>query len=339
MIDPVQQQQLLGHLLGALEEPERQVLDRELAENPDLQQELALVGRQIEVLDAARPVYTPPVGLASRTCEWIFAQAPQPSRLAQAHLPPAVPILPPIEAPAPGWMTRIRWADLAMAIAVFVAATALLFPALQNSRTHARLRACQDHLRQLGLALTEYSQQHDDYFPSVPARGRLAAAGVYAPVLLGSGLLTDSEQVVCPDSPLARQRNFRVPSISEIQMATAEELDRLRRLMGGSYGYCLGYIRDGTYQPTKNLRREHFAVMADAPAVDEPGRQSLNHGRRGQNVLFEDGHVVFLASSKPFDEADDIFANELGAMAAGTHPNDSVIGASTVSPITCASDP
>ena len=62
--------------------------------------------------------------------------------------------------------------------------------------------------------------------------------------------------------------------------------------MGGSYGYCIGYVDQGVYQPTRNLGRPGFAIMADAPCEDRPGRQSDNHGGRGQNVLFEDGHVA-----------------------------------------------
>ncbi len=103
--------------------------------------------------------------------------------------------------------------------------------------------------------------------------------------------------------------------------------------MGGSYGYCIGYLDQGVYQPTKNLGRAGFALMADAPREERPDRQSANHGGRGQNVLFEDGHVQFLASSRPAGMTDDIFANDDDLVAAGVHRDDSVIASSGVMPI------
>jgi hypothetical protein len=73
--------------------------------------------------------------------------------------------------------------------------------------------------------------------------------------------------------------------------------------------------------------------MADAPSLSLPNRQTQHHGGRGQNVLFEDGHVAFLTSSQPCDSADDIFANDHHLVAAGDHQNDSVIAPSGTAPM------
>ena len=51
--------------------------------------------------------------------------------------------------------------------------------------------------------------------------------------------------------------------------------------MGGSYGYCIGYLDQGVYQPTKNLGRAGFALMADAPREERPDRQSRQSRRTG----------------------------------------------------------
>ena len=42
---------------------------------------------------------------------------------------------------------------MVMAATVLVAAGLLIFPAVQNSRFHAHVAACQDNLRELGGAL------------------------------------------------------------------------------------------------------------------------------------------------------------------------------------------
>ena len=96
-------------------------------------------------------------------------------------------------------------------------------------------------------------------------------------------------------------------------------------MMGGSYGYNIGYVSNGRYQTTKNLRRSTFAILADAPAAASP-YHSLNHEGRGQNVLFEDVHVQYLTTCKAHGCSDNIFVNDDGKRAPGLHRNDAVIG-------------
>jgi len=118
----------------------------------------------------------------------------------------------------------------------------------------------------------------------------------------------------------------------ELESVPDEQLEQVRGTMGGSYGYNLGYIRNGRYYPTKDRNRTYFALMADAPG-SLPGSPSLHHGGRGQNVLFEDGRVIFIRSSRPYVGADDIYSNDNGRVAAGVHLDDSVIGPSSARPI------
>jgi len=239
----------------------------------------------------------------------------------------------PVAAP-PDSAGRFRWVDVAAAAGFFAAASLLLMPAIQSSRFNAQLIACQDNLRQIGAGMIQYSQHHNGYFPCIPPRGRLAVAGVYAPILMHDGLVTDNRRFVCPGSSLAGRTGFQIPPFDVLQNASQEKLDGLIRWMGGSYGGPLGHMRDGVYQGTKNLGRSCFALVADVPGSDPSnGRQSLNHGGRGENVLFEYGGVRFFTSSQPFPQADDIFANDRDLVAAGLHPNDAVIAPSAARPI------
>jgi len=109
--------------------------------------------------------------------------------------------------------------------------------------------------------------------------------------------------------------------------------------MGGSYGYCLGYFDHGVYQPTRNLNRDYFAIMADAPSTDLPNRQSDNHGGLGQNVLFEDLHIEFCSTTRPGNGYDDIYANDNHEVAPGLNRDDSVIASSGTAPVVCVSIP
>ena len=106
--------------------------------------------------------------------------------------------------------------------------------------------------------------------------------------------------------------------------------------MGGSYGYALGYRDNGVYKPTRNLRRETFAIAADMPAEDlttcAEHQTSPNHGWSGHNVLLEGGRVVFLKNCHLDGSDDNIFLNDQNQIAAGCHINDAVIARSNARP-------
>jgi hypothetical protein len=206
----------------------------------------------------------------------------------------------------------------------------LILPAVNGVRFQSRLTACKDNLHQVGQSLAEYSHRNSEIYPVVPAEGNLAAAGIYAPILVQSGFLIESQRVICPDSQQAQQQGFRVPAIDEVRAAAGQELARFRQNMGGSYGYCLGYFENGVYQPTRNLNREYFAIMGDAPSQDRPDRQSSNHGGLGQNMLFDDNHVAFCSMTRMGN--DDFFANDNGQVEPGCQPNDAVVAPSDTGP-------
>lgn len=337
MTDSVRED-LLGYLLGALDEEQHAEIERLLAEDPGARRRLASLRRALQPLDDARCEYEPPQGLAERTCRFVLGQPGMTSSRYQAKAAaltgtarrtaptPIKPIDLSRSAESP-----FHWQDLVMAAGVIVAMSLLLFPAIHGSRVQARLLACQDNLRELGTAFTNYSEFHDGYFPQVPVQGRLAAASVYAPILAANQLLPEDRLVVCPGSPVAENESFRIPTLEEIEAADSPEaLAALQATMGGSYGYTLGYQDDGEYHPTRNLHRANFAIASDAPSDVLPAHLSENHGRLGQNVLFEDGHVRFTVSPQP---GDDFFLNDAGFVAAGLHVDDAVIGAGATPPV------
>ncbi|HLA85104.1 MAG TPA: hypothetical protein VJL29_09940 [Thermoguttaceae bacterium] len=333
---------LLGYLLDALDDQRREEVERCLAEDEDARRELAVLRRALVPLDSTRRQFDPPPGLAARTCRFVLGRPATgrfeyPTRAAAlmgtVHGPSA-PRMHPFDVTG-GSPSRFYWQDVVMAIGVMVAASLLLFPAIHATRTQARILACQDNLRELGMSLTDYSERHDGYFPKVPSRGNLAAASVYAPILAENKLLPQDRLVVCPGSRLAEASKFRVPSLKEIRSTTSPSaIENLQETMGGSYGYSLGYQHKGRYHATRNLRRANFAIVSDAPSSLAPGRVSDNHGRLGQNVLFEDGHVSFTVSPRPgATGGDDFFLNDNGDVAAGVHLNDAVIASGATPPL------
>lgn len=304
---------LLGYLLGALEPAEQRAVEERLETDAELRRELeALREKLVPLAESEEPEPEPPPCLAARTCQYVMARM----------------------GPVAGqFASRSQWRvqDVIVAAGIFVALGMLLFPAVLNSRTQAQLRACEKNLLTLGRALAQYSQLHDGRFPEVPLEGKLAVAGIYAPTLRDAGLI-DHRDVICPAGKSCRWSNFRLPSVNEIRAAEGETLRVLQCRVGGSYGYTLGYVEKGRYHGPRNRARATFALMADSPA-QHPAVHSDDPACRGQNVLFEDGHVSFLTACRLEDCGDHIFQNALGIVSAGIGPDDAVIAPSFVSPI------
>jgi len=335
------QGQLIGYLLEAIEPAERQELEAQLRRDPQLQHELELLHEALQPLHCDDHEYDPPPGLAGRTVRFVAQhsgseqESTTPARRPDAetkeeHDGQRVGL-----SPVDGVERSNNWTftDLVVAAGVMLAASMLLIPAIQKSRLEAHLASCQNNLRQLGVALANYSENHHGRFPSIPQSGQLATAGLYAVKLVDGGYLDSTAALRCPSSSLPQeQAPVEVPTMNELLQANPEQLAKYRRMMGGSYGYNLGYVEGDTYRTVKNRGRRTFALMADAPSTSLEGRRSNNHGGCGQNVLYEDGHVRYTTGCAQEDVDDHIFLNDAGIVAAGMHAEDAVIGSSLASP-------
>ena len=312
---------LLGYLLGALERSEHEQVELELAQNPAFRDELvrleSSIGR-VGLLERP-PHISPRPGLAERTCSAIALQTrPAVSlRRHESHYEPR----------------RYTWADMAVTAAVVLMAAALFFPAVSHSRFQADIAMCQNRLRQLGMAMHEYSsRQPDRSFPRIEAEGKRGVAGAYAPTLVSNRLVNDPQTFVCPSRP--GEPVPVLPTMEALDLAEGAELVALQRTIGGHYGYNMGYkTADGVLVPPRDARRSQYVLLADAPSDRQPGRRTANHDGRGQNVLYEDGRVRFIINIPCAELPDDPFHNREGRVAAGLDRDDAVLGASADRPI------
>ncbi|ADB16999.1 hypothetical protein Psta_2329 [Pirellula staleyi DSM 6068] len=337
---------LLGYLLGALERTEIEQVEQQLAADPRLAEELMRLRDKLDIVGLCdAPLYhEPPADLASRTLDFVLATpveevSPLVS-VAQARLATAVDFQdqPHLSEISPASYSSRTWyslSDVLMGISVSVAALVLFFPAIAHSRFQSELAVCQNHLRQLGFALQEYSDHDPDHrFPQISQTGNRSSPGIYGPMLVSSELVSDPRLLLCPSSKLANDvSSFAIPTLDEIDRADKSSLQKLRERMGGSFGYAMGHLMNGSLFAPANARRTNYALLGDAPCDSQPGRRSSNHGGRGQNVLYEDGHIAFISCHDCDSLPDDPFHNHQGAVAAGTDPNDSVLGHGFDSPI------
>jgi hypothetical protein len=326
---------LLGYLLGALDAAEHAAVERELASDPRLAEELARLSQNVGRwgLTDEPETFDAPAGLAARTCHFVAIQSRDQVQLAGSERARAAFSLPPASDFEES--RRFTWADLLVAAAVLIAAFAVLFPALSNSRFQAQMIACQDRMRNLGVALHQHASFDPmHWFPRIEREGNRGVAGAYAPILVDQRLVLDPRTFVCPSSDLAAHLELlEIPSLEQLDAASAEEAARYHKVMGGSFGYSFGFIKEGDLLPQCDLRRPNHVIMADAPQQGRPGRATLNHDGCGQNLLYEDGRVQWVTTLPSLVLPDDPFHNRNGDAAAGLDCDDASLGASHERPL------
>jgi len=313
-------EELVGHLLGALEHAESTEVERALSDphlGAALRHDMERLRLAVAPLSRDREAFVAPAGLAARTLKRVAAERQAVAvRQASRGLSPA---------PAQPRRSARAWVDRAIMAATALAACLLVAPLLLDSIAQARARRAERNLMRTSAALQGYADTHR-VFPTPPDAGPLSRAGLYAPTLVSEQrLVADDGTLLVPDSELARSGRYRVPSLEELRAAVGTpQFEEMVRTMGGDYGYTLGH-RDatGTLQQNRDRRRGHHPLMADAP--DASGERSDNHPDGVHHILFEDGRVRRLL---PHDlHADDhLYKNHDGKVAAGIDDEDAVIG-------------
>jgi hypothetical protein len=339
---------LLGYLLDALEPEEAEQVHQALQQTPRLNAELESLAAHLAELEFDRDLHHPPPGLAANTCRWLAVQLDDESTgdaVADAFDPPSAhasqvmhqpagtdessqprPRLAPVSSREGEAFRNWSFADFFVAGGIALAAAFLFLPALAHSRFDAQRQACQNNLRQLGFALASYAEVNSGSFPRIPTEGNRAFAGIFVPLLKDGGFLADSTNLSCPASDVvSRHPQWSIPKLTDIDTAQGESWAELKSSASGGFGYNVGWIQGDQYRGVVNRQRPFFAIASDAPSQLETDQQSDNHGRRGQNVLYEDGHYRFLQRCSGSECVDDLFRNRAGRVAPGLDENDTVI--------------
>ena len=238
-----------------------------------------------------------------------------------------------------GWLD---WVGGAVAAAVLLG---LLLPALAQGRFESRKIACQDQLRRLGTALTQFvTRSPQERLPAVSESGPEAFAGVYTVRLNELGLLEDPELRWCPslDKPIQREATLtnlgEIVSVDALHHASVDRLQQIQRYAGGHYAYNLGVVENDRLTPPRFEARSSFAVMSDAPLVGSANLAEvarvenlsdwLGHGGIGINVLFEDGSVRFVPLESLRSMPDHPLVNHRGDVEAGVNIDDASLAPS-----------
>ncbi len=301
-------QEMLDFSFGLLEEPRCEICEREMAADPVLFDRVTRLSLSVATLVDDGDLIEPPLGLASRTIVMVQRRKQKPQF--QDFVPTRVPF---------------RWADVAVAATVFFASILTLTVPLMRSRAQMDQAACAFNLGKLGVSLAKYSSTHGAY-PFVPAS---YPVGTYSVMLNESNNLPDPSVLACPCLTKNSKRE-PLPAFDKFRQLLSKSPHTCDAMLDGQFAYNVGYRHPtGEQAPVQDTQTSYMPIASDGPGCDGAGHildgNSPNHGGRGQNVLFTDGHVSWRRNRWLSANDKDIFLNNELRPAAGLDPEDSAL--------------
>ena len=233
--------------------------------------------------------------------------------------------------------------ELLVVIGIIALLISILLPALNSARERASRVKCSSNLRQLSQAVMTYAGDNKGHYPRVRhVQGQIPTFftgflrdSPFGPTgepfpndvtaalfLLVRGKYLTLNVFICPSS---------VQKVDDLQgyetLKCSNFSDTLPYGWNLSYSYANPYsgssglaLEDADYKLTPQTTAD-FAIAADrndgddrfrninwkAPASDMKFMNSQNHNKAGQNVLYNDGHVVWCDNPFVGVERDNIY--------------------------------
>ncbi|HEY7154397.1 MAG TPA: hypothetical protein VH575_10605 [Gemmataceae bacterium] len=316
------EENLVGYLLKSLDAETHQQVEAALETSPELRARLGLLERALAPLAADAEPPQPRPGLIVSTL----------ARIAEHQcrkLPPAPPPPRSQSAASRPWM---RWPDVLAAACLLLLLGGLGASTLLHLwRDYDTRLKCQDNLRVIWTGLRGYCENHDGDFPRVEEKGPHGVAGIFVPVLREDGYLVPEAKLRCPAQGSAAPKGCSLREMDELFQKDPDAFHREAGKLAGDYAYTLGYRDGGVYRGLRCDSGDTLPIAADRLGPLSQ-RNSVNHGGRGQNVLYLGGNVIWCTRRTVGIDGDDIFVNQDNQVFAGKTREDSVLGPSDATP-------
>ncbi|MGQ9761646.1 MAG: hypothetical protein ACUVQH_07015 [Thermogutta sp.] len=299
--------QLVGYLLNALEDEEREQIEQELLRRPELRKKLQRLKRRMTILELGRVEVSPPRGLAERTCQKVF-QTRQASVSGATGVSAAAMLkrlsgggrhvcgfrLSPLADYWAGQGPNWSFADLAVGVLVVLIVVSLLFPALAEVRFRSKVLACRDNFRELSQVIHHYQN-----FSNIRGLEGITQANLAVVEQLVGTARWGPMFRSCPGVPEKMDRDFWANLGHNPFLLVSTELGKEEDVDSELLGYMPMIPESaGLSSWDDQVSLAAVPLWRDRPHPRDCGGWSWNHDGRGENWLFADGHVVFFRRSE-----------------------------------------
>lgn len=203
--------------------------------------------------------------------------------------------------------------ELLAGIGIVVTLAALLLPAVANARVAARQAACASNMRQIGLALLAYANEHEGDLP--PTTHTATIGNAWISVL--KPYLDNVDKVrICPADPRGNERLLSggtsyilnsfvfVPQMDPFGRPIGTRADNIRRIPVLSKTITVFVASDdrGVGVTTDHTHSESWdggwsKVLYDIePDRHRTGARAADRTKGSANYLYADGHVENLSA-------------------------------------------
>lgn len=202
--------------------------------------------------------------------------------------------------------------ELLIVIAIIGGLIAILLPAVGAARAAARATSCRSHLRQVGLAMLQYCDQHQGRFPGfVHDVDRAADSWLYElkPFLEGV-----DEMRICPSDPKADQRLKDDSTSYVINDYVAAKVKRGVRNYNKLKSPSLTIVVfEGSDERSTAFKNEHVHASEWFSKLNQrmglvrfqiEQDIKLNRHFESSHYLFADGHLEIIPASQVHDWID-----------------------------------
>jgi prepilin-type N-terminal cleavage/methylation domain-containing protein/prepilin-type processing-associated H-X9-DG protein len=196
--------------------------------------------------------------------------------------------------------------ELLVVIAIIAILAAILFPVFARARENARRSSCQSNLKQIGLGMTQYTQDYDEKLPPIGTSSPANTAGAYGSWAQRIQPYIKSTQLfACPSNGASRtQRDAAVLDFPAIPRGYAANWHYLSNRGDSPNAESIIQSPSQKIMVAENISNEVGTAAFDFNATNGfPNNGFANH-LLTMNCLFGDGHVKALrptATNAPFN--------------------------------------